>query len=48
MAWGQRVTYPAAVCHAVRELIATDPTAHELRTAVMSMIPKEHHVTHHQ
>lgn len=42
------MTYPEALSHAVYELIATEPTAHELRTAVMSMIPKEHHVNHHR
>ncbi|MFK4294997.1 hypothetical protein ABH924_000129 [Arthrobacter sp. GAS37] len=33
--------------HAVYEIIDTDLTAHETRTAVMSLIPKEYHVTHH-
>lgn len=40
------MTYVEAFRHAVREIIAADLTAHETRTAVMALIPKEHHVKH--
>lgn len=40
------MTFPEAFRNAVQELIAADLTAHETRIAVMSMIPKEHHVKH--
>ena len=41
------MTYPEAFRYAVEEIIAADLTARETRTAVMSLIPKEHHVKHH-
>jgi hypothetical protein len=42
------VTYAESFRHAINALITADLTAHETRAAVMSMIPKEFHVTHHQ
>jgi hypothetical protein len=42
------VTYPEALRNAVTAIIVADLTAHETRTAVMTLIPKEFHVNHHQ
>jgi hypothetical protein len=38
------MTYPEAVRHAVRAIIEADLSLAEIRTAVMSVIPKEYHV----
>jgi hypothetical protein len=40
------VTYPEALRHAVAAIIEADLSAAEIRSAVTSLIPKEHHVTH--
>lgn len=42
------MTYSQALLHAVNALITADLTAHETCAAVLAMIPKEYHVTHHQ
>ncbi|GGH93955.1 hypothetical protein ACFFGR_09515 [Arthrobacter liuii] len=42
------MTYLEALRHAVHAIIDADLTAAETRTAVTSLIPKEHHVIHHQ
>jgi len=40
------VTYPEALRHAVHAIIDADLTAAEIRSAVMSVIPKEFHTAH--
>ena len=40
------MTFPEAVRHAVHAIINADLSAAETRTAVLTLIPKEHHVTH--
>lgn len=40
------MTSAEAFRHAVNAIIDSDLTAHETRIAVMSLIPKEFHVTH--
>lgn len=42
------MTYAEAFRHAVYAIIEADLPLEETRTAVMSLIPKEHHLTHHQ
>jgi hypothetical protein len=44
------MTYVEAFRHAIQAIInvGADLTSDETRTAVMSLIPKEFHVTHHQ
>lgn len=42
------MTQAEAFRHAVNAIIDTDFTAHEICTAIMSLIPKKYHVTHHQ
>lgn len=42
------MTYLEALRHAIRAIIDADLTAPETRTAVMAIIPKEHHVAHVQ
>lgn len=40
------MTHVESVHYAVEAIIEADLTAHETRTALWSLIPKEHHVKH--
>lgn len=42
------MTYTEALRHAITAIINADLPATETRTAVMNLIPKEHHVAHVQ
>jgi len=42
------MTYTEALRHAVTAIINADLTLADTRTAVMNLIPKEHHVAHHK
>jgi hypothetical protein len=42
------MTFPEAVRHAVHAIINADLTLADTRTAVLNLIPKEHHVAHVQ
>ncbi|WP_256472346.1 hypothetical protein [Pseudarthrobacter cellobiosi] len=42
------MTYAEALRHAVHAVINADLPLADTRTAVMNLIPKEHHVAHHQ
>lgn len=41
------MTFPEAIRYAVEAIIEADLTAHETRTDVMSLIPKEYHARTH-
>lgn len=42
------MTYLEALRHAIHAIAEADLTLPDTRTAVMALIPKEHHVAHHQ